>query len=631
LSSVTTAQSGNKYQAVFTNSQGSVTSSAATLTVTAALAAPTISTQPTSQSVTAGQTASFTAAANGNPTPTVQWQMSAAGSTTFTNISGATSGTLTLSSVTTAQSGNKYQAVFTNSQGSVTSSAATLTVTSALTADFTLSASPYTITQGGNGTSTITVTPQNGFTGSVALSASNVPNGVTASTFNPASTATTSVLTLTASSTAATGTYSMTITGTSGSLTHTATLNLTVKAAATPDFMLYTMPSSLTITQGASGTSTITISPSGGLNSSTVSLSVAGLPTGVTGSYSPISTTGTSTMTLTASSTATTGNSLVTVTGTYGSLTHTATIMLTVNSASSTTSLVVSPSSLTFNYQSGGSMSGAQYLKVTDTSAKVWYSVSTSGGPWLMASATNGKTPGTITVSVSAGNMSQGTYSGMIQVSAQGTGSVSVPVTLNVTPYTGCGTACGVTAAMYAEPYVYDPTSSGTLYAQWVNRLGAPTGNPTSPVDPGLLLSKNATAPTGSLVGAYIRNVTGSLTELGFDYRAGGQCTTTSPRFLVVTTDAITHVIGGCSLGTTTPLNLGTTPVVGWNRVRFNLADATQANPPILPGEQLTSITLVLDYGPESGATAAGGMVVIDNIDVNGTFAGKGLWSSTGY
>jgi len=418
----------------------------------------------------------------------------------------------------------------------------------------------------------------------------------------------------------------MTITGTSGSLTHTATLNLTVKAAATPDFMLYTMPSSLTITQGASGTSTITITPSGGLNSSTVSLSVAGLPTGVTGSYSPISTTGTSTMTLTASSTATTGNSLVTVTGTYGSLTHTATIMLTVNSASSTSSLAVSPMSLTFNYQSGGSTVGAQYLKVSDTSGKIWYSVSTSGGSWLTASPTTGKTPSTVTVSIRAGNMSQGTYSGMIQVSAQGTGSVSIPVMLNVTSG-GCTYNCGGTGTtMYAEPYVYDTSSSGTLYAQWIDRLGAPTGNPTSPVDPGLLLSKNATAPAGSLVGAYIRNVTGSLTELGFDYRAGGQCTTTSPRFIVVTSDAITHVIGGCSTGTTTPLMNSTTPVAGWNRVRFDL---TQATPLLTPGESVTSITLVLDYGPESGATAAGGMVVIDHIDINGTFAGKATWTST--
>jgi hypothetical protein len=146
-----------------------------------------------------------------------------------------------------------------------------------------------------------------------------------------------------------------------------------------------------------------------------------------------------------------------------------------------------------------------------------------------------------------------------------------------------------------------------------------------------LLLSKNATAPAGSLVGAYIRNVTGSLTEIGFDYRAGGQCTTTSPRFLVVTSDAVTHVIGGCSKGTTTPLMMGTTSIMGWNRVRFSLTDPLQVSPALVPGDSITSITVVLDYGPESGATAAGGMVVIDHIDINGTFAGRGASTFTGY
>ncbi len=98
--------------------------------------------------------------------------------------------------------------------------------------DFTLSDSPasLSIAQGANGSSTIAVSPLNGFTGSVALSASGLPSGVTAS-FNPASTTGSSTLTLSASSTAATGTATVTITGTSGSLTHTATLSLAVTAS----------------------------------------------------------------------------------------------------------------------------------------------------------------------------------------------------------------------------------------------------------------------------------------------------------------------------------------------------------------------------------------------------------------
>jgi hypothetical protein len=98
--------------------------------------------------------------------------------------------------------------------------------------NFNLSASPssVTITQGNSGTSTITVVPLNGFSGSVTLSASGLPSGVTAG-FSPNPTTSTSTLTLTASATAATGTVTVTITGTSGALTNTTTLSLTVNAS----------------------------------------------------------------------------------------------------------------------------------------------------------------------------------------------------------------------------------------------------------------------------------------------------------------------------------------------------------------------------------------------------------------
>src|SRR6267154_862475 len=367
----------------------------------------------------------------------------------------------------------------TNNNGIYTSTSM-LTPAAAATPDYSLSALPTSLTliQGSSGPSTITVAPVNGFTGSVGLSASGVPSGVTA-TFSPTSTTGTSTLTLAASSTATTGTSTVTITGASGILSHTTTVSLTVNAPAMPDFRLSAMPSSLAVTKGASGSSTITVAALNGFTGS-VGLSASGVPSGVTATFSPISTTGTSTLTLAASSTATTGNSLVTVMGASGSLIHTTTITLTVNSAAGTSTLTISPSSLTFSYQSGGSTSGSQSLRITHSGGRVSYSISTSGGPWLTASPTTGRTPGTITVSVNASGMSSGNY-------------------------------------------------SGTLTAQWVSRLGVPTGNPPAPVDPGLVLSKNATAPAGSIAGAYIRNVTGSLTELGFDYREGGQCTTSSP------------------------------------------------------------------------------------------------------
>ncbi len=202
-------------------------------------------------------------------------------------------------------------------------------------ADFSLSASPgsVTVTQGGNGTSTITVNPLNGFTGSVSLSASGLPSGVTAM-FNPASTTTTSVLTLTASSSAATGPATVTITGTSGSLVHTTTVSLTVNAA--PDFTLSASPASVSVTQGTNVPSTITVNDLNGFNSS-VSLSASGLPSGVTAAFNPSSTTTSSVLTFTAATNAATGTNTVTVTGVSGSLTHTTTVTLTVNAASSGT------------------------------------------------------------------------------------------------------------------------------------------------------------------------------------------------------------------------------------------------------------------------------------------------------
>jgi Abnormal spindle-like microcephaly-assoc'd, ASPM-SPD-2-Hydin len=111
--------------------------------------------------------------------------------------------------------------------------------------DFSLSANPNSVTvaQGSSATSTITVTPLNGFSGSVTLSATGLPSGVTAA-FSPNPTSTTSTLTLTAAANATPGAVTVTISGTSGSLTHTTPLNLTVTTPTSPAVTL--TPTSLT-------------------------------------------------------------------------------------------------------------------------------------------------------------------------------------------------------------------------------------------------------------------------------------------------------------------------------------------------------------------------------------------------
>lgn len=117
LPSASTRDAGS-YTCVISNSAGSVTSSAASLTVNTS---PTITTQPTTQTVIAGSAVTLSVNATGNPAVSYQWRKDGV------NLNGATSNTLSLPSVTSANAGS-YTCVITNSIGSVTTNVATLTV-----------------------------------------------------------------------------------------------------------------------------------------------------------------------------------------------------------------------------------------------------------------------------------------------------------------------------------------------------------------------------------------------------------------------------------------------------------------------------------------------------------------------
>ena len=129
LAGVTTAQAGSAYRAVVTNAGGTVTSKAATLSVTAA--APVLTTAPVGRSVTAGQDAVFTVVATGDPAPTYQWQTSA-DNLVWSDVAGATTGTLTLSAVTTAQNGLWVRVYVANAGGAAASDGVQLTVASSV-------------------------------------------------------------------------------------------------------------------------------------------------------------------------------------------------------------------------------------------------------------------------------------------------------------------------------------------------------------------------------------------------------------------------------------------------------------------------------------------------------------------
>jgi kumamolisin len=203
------------------------------------------------------------------------------------------------------------------------------------TPSFSLSASPnaVSVVQGNSGSSTISYTGINGFNSTVALTAGQ-PTGVSV-TFTPSSItgSVTSAMKIAVASNTATGTYPITITGTDGNLVETTTVSLTVTAAATPAFTISVSPTSGSLVQGKSGYVVVTTAVSGGFNSA-ITLSATGLPSGVTGSFSPnpiaAPGSGTTNFNLTVSKTARTGTSTITITGKGGGITHTTTYRLSV-------------------------------------------------------------------------------------------------------------------------------------------------------------------------------------------------------------------------------------------------------------------------------------------------------------
>ena len=315
-----------------------------------------------------------------------------------------------------------------------------------------------------------------------------------------------------------------------------------------------------------------------------------------------------------------TGHVTITPSGAGGSAqTVAVTLVVSAGGGTGNSSLKVSPRTLQFSYQTGNHMPSAKRLMITSAGAPLSYKASYSGGsPWLTVSPTGGTTPGTISVSVNPAGMPAGSHSGTIDVSAPGAKSISVAVTLMVTSPASDDDddEGGHGSGLSADAYVYDPMHSGAVAAQWVDGIGVPMHNAGNQ---GLLLSKNASGSAEAQAGAVIKNAQGlTLTELGFDVREGGQCSAGSPHFVVVTNDDVTHVVGGCVKGTTQ-----TSLAIGWKRMRFDPSKPELASPPITPGQQVKSIAVMLDQGPEAGANAGGGLVVLDNITINGKVVAK--------
>ena len=202
ITAVTVAQEGYAYRLVI---NGSCTPSAISNCAKLHVIVPAnITTHPADETVCENEGASFSVEANGDGI-IYQWQVSNDGGTTYTDISGETGTTLTLSAATLAQHQNKYRAVVSNCSSNTTiSNAATLIVNANPVVTISLlpnASSPASIEVTGiapagtysyvwySGTQVITgqtgatiqLAPNPGISGSIIVVATNSVTGCTAS------------------------------------------------------------------------------------------------------------------------------------------------------------------------------------------------------------------------------------------------------------------------------------------------------------------------------------------------------------------------------------------------------------------------------------------------------------------
>lgn len=187
--------------------------------------------------------------------------------------------------------------------------------------DFSITANPtnLAIYASATGTSTISVSPINGFTGTVTLAVTTNSTGLTCSLSSSSIAGGSGTSTLSCHGSPA-GNYAATVTGTSGTLKHSVSVVFHIQ-----DFTITANPTSTSVNIDSQGTSTITIAPTNGFLG-TVTLTLATNSTSLSCTLSPGSITGgsgTSTLSCTGS---TIGDYQATVSGTSGTSSHTVTV-----------------------------------------------------------------------------------------------------------------------------------------------------------------------------------------------------------------------------------------------------------------------------------------------------------------
>jgi hypothetical protein len=395
----TTADNNAKFTVVVTDSTGSVTSSAAVLTVTATAVAPSITTQPANRTVSAGQVAAFSVTATGTAPLTYQWKKNGAA------ISGATSSSYTTPAATSSDNNASFTVTVTNSVSSVASSAATLTVN--LPTTITAQPASRAVNAGQTATFTVAATGAGTMTYQWKKNGAAISGATSASYTTPAE--------VVSDNGAA---FTVTVAGAGGSVTsNAATLTVSGPPSITGQ------PANRSVTAGQTATFSVTASGSGTLTYQWKKGGVA-----VSGATS-------SSYTTPATTTADSGSQFtVTVTNSVGSVNSNA-ATLTV-AAAGTLILNASQASLSFSNIDIGSNSILPVTFTNGGTANVTISnVSVSGAGFTASGIQSGQivAPGkTATLNVTFAPSSAGVLPGSVTVTSNATNSPST-ITLSGT------------------------------------------------------------------------------------------------------------------------------------------------------------------------------------------------------